>query len=239
MIVGTVRGTSISLGSAAVYHSALTEDVTSAYDSNSGKTVIAYKNKSGSSYGTAVVGTVSGTSISFGSAVVFQSISSEGFSATFDESTSNVVIAYKEGSSGQAYVIAGSVSGTSISFATRLQYNSAGTDSISVAYNSTENKSVIGYRSYSDNYGRGIVYNTAYDATNLTSENYIGTAATGAADTQRAKINLKGAVDENQSGLTAGQSYYVQTDGTLGTTPADPSVFAGTAVAATKLIVKG
>jgi len=39
--------------------------------------------------------------------------------------------------------------------------------------------------------------------------------------------------------LTAGQSYYVQTDGTLGTTPADPSVFAGTAVAATKLIVKG
>ena len=75
--------------------------------------------------------------------------------------------------------------------------------------------------------------------TNLTSENYIGTAASGAADTQRAKINLKGAVDESQSGLTAGQSYYVQTDGTLGTTPADPSVFAGTAVAATKLIVKG
>jgi sugar lactone lactonase YvrE len=41
------------------------------------------------------------------------------------------------------------------------------------------------------------------------------------------------------SSLTAGQSYYVQTDGTLGTTAADPSVFAGTAVSATKLIVKG
>ena len=74
---------------------------------------------------------------------------------------------------------------------------------------------------------------------NLTAENFIGTAATGAADAQRAKINIKGAVDENQSGLTAGQSYYVQVDGTLGTTPADPSVFAGTAVSATKLIVKG
>jgi hypothetical protein len=74
---------------------------------------------------------------------------------------------------------------------------------------------------------------------NLTANNYIGTAATGAANTQRAKINLKGAVDENQSGLTAGQSYYVQPNGTLGTTPADPSVFAGTAVSATKLIVKG
>ena len=39
--------------------------------------------------------------------------------------------------------------------------------------------------------------------------------------------------------LTAGQSYFVQTDGTLGTTAASPSVFAGTAVSATKLIVKG
>ena len=39
--------------------------------------------------------------------------------------------------------------------------------------------------------------------------------------------------------LTAGQSYYVQTDGTLSTTAGDPSVFAGTAVSATKLIVKG
>ena len=41
------------------------------------------------------------------------------------------------------------------------------------------------------------------------------------------------------SSLTAGQSYYVQTDGTLSTTAGDPSVFAGTAVSATKLIVKG
>jgi len=31
----------------------------------------------------------------------------------------------------------------------------------------------------------------------------------------------------------------VQTDGTLGTTAASPSVFAGTAVSATKIIVKG
>ena len=39
--------------------------------------------------------------------------------------------------------------------------------------------------------------------------------------------------------LTAGQSYFVQTDGTISTTAGTPSVFAGTAVSATKLIVKG
>jgi hypothetical protein len=63
---------------------------------------------------------------------------------------------------------------------------------------------------------------------NLTSENYTATAT----------IDVQGAINDRQSGLTAGQSYYVQTDGTLGTTPADPSVFAGTAISATSLIVK-
>ena len=76
-------------------------------------------------------------------------------------------------------------------------------------------------------------------STNLTSENFIGIASNGYATGQAATINAKGFIDDNQSGLTAGQSYYVQTDGTLSTTPADPSVFAGTAVSATKLIVKG
>jgi len=101
------------------------------------------------------------------------------------------------------------------------------------------NKVITSYPNYTDTTGDGIVFQNASTDINLTSENYIGTAATGAPSGTGAKINLKGAVDENQSGLTAGQSYYVQTDGTLGTTPADPSVFAGTAVAANKLIVKG
>jgi hypothetical protein len=46
-------------------------------------------------------------------------------------------------------------------------------------------------------------------------------------------------VDDAQTGLTAGQSYFVQTDGTLGLTAGSPSVFAGTAVAANRIIVKG
>ena len=74
---------------------------------------------------------------------------------------------------------------------------------------------------------------------NLTSENYIGLASNGYPDTATATIDVQGAINDRQSGLTAGQAYYVQTDGTLGTTPADPSVFAGTAISATKMIVKG
>ena len=53
-------------------------------------------------------------------------------------------------------------------------------------------------------------------------------------------IDTQGAIADNLSGLTAGQSYFVQNQmAHSGTTADDPSVFAGTAVSATKLIVKG
>ena len=73
----------------------------------------------------------------------------------------------------------------------------------------------------------------------LTSENYIGTSEHAAADGAKVLVNTQGAVDENQSGLTAGQTYYVQADGTFGTSADSPSVIAGTALSASKLLVKG
>jgi len=54
-----------------------------------------------------------------------------------------------------------------------------------------------------------------------------------------AVINIGSAISTNQLSLTAGQQYFVQTDGTLGLTAADPSVIAGTAISATEIIVKG
>ena len=238
-IVGTISGTGISFGSSVVFESAQTEKTSIVYDANAEKVVIAYRDGGNSDYGTAIVGTVSGTSISFGTAVVFQSISSEGYSATFDVSTGNVIIAYREGSSGLGYVIAGTVSGTAISFATRLLYQNNGVDNISIAYNSTEEKSVISYRSYTNNYGTSIVYTGAGAVTNLTTENFIGFANGAAADGGAARVQIGSGINTAQSSLTAGQQYFVQTDGTIGLTAADPSVIAGTAISATEIIVKG
>ena len=85
--------------------------------------------------------------------------------------------------------------------------------------------------------GQYLIYKHA--TSNLTAENYIGIAKGAAADGTSAVVQTGCSINDAQSGLTAGQDYYVQTDGTLGTSPADPSVFAGTAVSATKLIVKG
>ena len=240
-VVGTVSGTSISFGTPVVFESAEVSSIGVSFDINAGKVVVAYRDHGNSSYGTAIVGTVSGTSISFGSPVVFEDSQSVNFGPVYDTNAQKIIISYVDQiDNGYIKFSSGAVSGTSISFDTPVTLDTIYGGFLSSVFDSNAGKIVTVYmNTSSSNRGESIVFQVAYSVTNLTSENYIGTAASGAADTQRAKINLKGAVDENQSGLTAGQSYYVQTDGTLGTTPDDPSVFAGTAVAANKLIVKG
>ena len=95
-IVGTVSGTSISFGTAVVFESASSNSISAVYDANAQKVVIAYRDVGNSQYGTAVVGTVSGTSISFGTAVVFESANSFYISATYDSNAQKVVIAYRD-----------------------------------------------------------------------------------------------------------------------------------------------
>ena len=236
-VVGTVSGTSITFGTAVQFNAAVTNFVTTTFDSNSNKVVISYRDNGNSSYGTAIVGTVSNTAISFGTEVVFYSAAIEEPYITFDSSSNKVAIAYADTSS-DGNVIAGTVSGTSITFETALVYESQRAGDISAMYDSNSNRVVIFY-SNPDNssYGTSRVFQNA--STNITSENYIGITPSAYPDGAGAEIQTKGAVNEEQSGLTAGQSYFVQTDGTLSTTAGDPSVFAGTAVSATKIIVKG
>ena len=236
-VVGTVSGTSISFGSKVVFESGSIQFVSSTFDSNANKVVISYQDGSNSSYGTAVVGTVSGTSISFGTPQVFNSTSTFYTSATFDTNQNKVLISFSNANS-TGDVVPTTVSGTSLVFEDFITFEDGQTEFLGSTFDTSQNSFVAAYRD-GGNSNKGTGSAVQVGSTTLTSDNYIGTAATGAPSGQGAKINIKGAVDENQSGLTAGQSYYVQTDGALGTTPADPSVFAGTAVAATKLIVKG
>ena len=78
-----------------------------------------------------------------------------------------------------------------------------------------------------------------YSDKNLPAENYIGIADAAYSNGASATIQIAGAVDDAQSSLTPGQTYYVQEDGSLSTTADSPSVVAGTAVSATQIIVKG
>jgi len=97
-IVATVSGTSISFGSEAVFETGAVEYVTTAFDSSNNKVVITYKDSGNSSYGTAVVATVSGTSVSFGTPVVFLSGSVVNPSTIFDSNANKTVTAYRNAS---------------------------------------------------------------------------------------------------------------------------------------------
>jgi len=239
--VGTVSGTSISFGTPVVFEEGYITDPSITYDSTAQKVVIAYKANLNSNYGTAIVGTVSGTSISFGSSEVFESASTSNISAAYDVSNNKTVIAYTdEGNSSYGTYVVGTVSDTSISFDTPAIIEGATTSYFAAVYDSNEQRVVIAYKDGGNsNYGTAKVLRVGSTSTNLTSENYIGMSMGAFADGESAVINTANTIDRNQSGLTAGQTYFVQIDGTLGTTAADPSVTAGTAISTTELIVKG
>ena len=242
-IVGTVSGTSISFGSEVVYTNSTAGDrrFSATFDSTNGKVVIAYRDQTDSNYGKAIVGTVSGTSISFGTPVVFESASTIDISATFDSTDGKVVIAYRDaGNSDYGTATVGTVSGTSISFGTPVVFNSASTTFVSATYDSTNEKVVVVYKDEGNsNYGTAVIIDTSITiTTSLTSENYIGIAAEAIANGATGKITVVGGTNSGQTGLTAAQKYYVQGNGTLGTSAGTPSVVAGTSVSSTKIVVQ-
>ena len=212
------------------------------YDTVNNVFVISYVNLSGVLK--ILTGTPSGyAQLSFGSTTTINSVSggnniyfSEG--GAFDPVSGKVIVTYcRNGTSGM--ITTAKVSGSSVGSLSTTTFESANVPFFTTTFNPDSGSALVFYRDAGNNdYGTYTLFTPG--ATNLTSENYIGTAATGAPDGQGAKIKIKGAVDENQSGLTAGKSYYISpTNGALSTTPSNPSVFAGTAVAANKLIVKG
>lgn len=230
-IIGTVSGTSISFGSAVVFEAATCGFTEAVFDSNSNKVVIAYQDIGNSNYGTAIVGTVSGTSISFGAAVVFETNITVFPAPTFDSSSNKVVIAYRDNAnSSYGTVIAGTVSGTSISFGPALVFESAASNFNSATFDSNSNKVAISYKDGGNsNYGTSVVYTSP--SSNFAD--FIGITAEAISDTATGAVNVYGGINEAQTGLTIGSDYYVQDDGSLSTTASDVKV--GQAISATTI----
>ena len=212
-VVGTVSGTGISFGTAAVFESATVAYIAATYDSTANKVVIAYRDDGNSDHGTAIVGTVSGTSISFGSAVVFNSASTTYLSATYDTVAKKVVIAYKDsGNSGYGTATAGVVSGTSIEFNSETVFESATSSYIASTYDSNAQKVVIAYRDDGNSdFGTGVVFTVG----SSNAADFIGITAEAISDTATGAVNVYGGINEAQTGLTIGSDYYVQDDGSL------------------------
>ena len=103
---------------------------------------------------------MSGTSISFGGASVFDSDSCEYISSTFDSSNNRIVVAYRDGGdSGHGKASVGIVNNTEFDgFGTPVAFESASTFFTSTTFDNNSNKVVINYRDAGNsNYGTSIV----------------------------------------------------------------------------------
>jgi len=233
----SVSGTTASIGTPAPFVSESVSDVTAVYDSSNNKTLIIWR-KASNNYGAGIVATISGTSVTFGTEAVLASETGFYFDASFDTTVNKSIVAYYNSSSGYNKSVQGTISGTSVTFTSPVTYLSARADYNALAYDPDSERTIFAFNDTGNSdKGTSLLYASTTLATNLTSENYIGISDAAYSNGATATIQLVGTVDDAQSGLTAGQSYFVQDNGSIALTPATTPVFAGTAISATKLLI--
>jgi len=181
--VGTISGTGVTFGTKAVFESASVTGIKMAYSSSLDKYLIVYRDNGNSFYGTAVVATVSGTSVTFGTPVAFSARTTYGYDVVYDDTAGAFVVQY--GDNNDIFAKACTVSGTVPTFGGELTSKSTGTSGdSSVAYDSTAGKVVGVWRTYTSppQGGEAMVYSLS--GTTLTANTIVvyasGNILTGA-----------------------------------------------------------
>jgi len=153
-VAGTVSGTVITFGSAAIFNSGQSDSTVVAFDPfNGGKFAVTYRDSANSGYGTACVGTVSGTTITFGSEYVYQSASVEGTYLSFDSGNANTFVNVYNRGGGRARL--GTISGTAITYGAEATFDTGSGEYASVEFDpSSAGKFIVMYRAGSPYYGK-------------------------------------------------------------------------------------
>jgi len=243
--VATISGTSVSFGSATAFHpvngsgvnyvNGTTQRYGMSFDSTANKVVIVYTVYISSNIGYIVVGTISGTSVSFGTAVALGSAGEdEGNEIAYDSNTNKHLIMNYDGTPDpdQTNVREVTISGTTPTVGSKVLVSDLReSTNNALVFDSNAKKIVMAYAfGGNSNYGTANVVQTSGTVEVLTTENFIGTSAHSAADGAKVLVNTQGAIDENQSGLTAGQTFFVDKNGALQLTTADVAQSVGSEV---------
>jgi len=239
--VGSISGTTITWGSETVFNAGSTDNISTVYDPTVQKIMIYYRDIANSSYGTAIVGTISGTAVTFGSEQVLISSNTTNTNIVHHPDASFNVIIWRDAGGGNVIKFAtATVSGTTITFGTATQLNGEQGYYHDQAWDPVNKKIIVVYRASSNSdYGTAVAYTPAHNTTTITSENFIGIMNGGTLDGRTGEILSSCNVARNLTSLTPGQTYFVTPAGALSETAGSPSVTAGTAISSTELIVKG
>ncbi|UCE74341.1 MAG: FlxA-like family protein, partial [Methanomassiliicoccales archaeon] len=210
-VVAEVSGSTMTFGSEYVFNSAETGYISAAALSST-KFVVAYKDMDGSSYGTVIIGEVTGSTITFGSEYVFNPESTLWISAAAF-SSNKFVVAYGDNSY-YGTVVIGDVSGSTITFGSEHVFHTYDTPIISVAALSS-NKFVVAYVDPDDaEYGKAVI-GEAQEGVPEGSQ-IVGVAKESKTAGESVQVIIDG-VSDVHSGLTPGEIYYVNYLGSLTT----------------------
>ena len=221
-----------------------------AYDRYTGKHMVVYIDSSGSNSNTPkgrILAWSGGRIIAYNPTELADCTNSTYTSATFDESISRFVVAYRDGQGPYGWTQynlrvqtgqIGASPGHTPVFDTPIELGGYGAtwDTPTIFYIRSLRKNVFLYKSGGDRLSGQII---DYGGSNLATNSFIGFTTGGTvASGSNATVQTTGTVNKHQSGLTTGATYFVQQDGTLNTGESDPSVVAGRALSATELLVK-
>ena len=178
-IVGTVSGTTTSWGSAVTINSGATEEFGVAYSPQQQKCVVVFRDAANSNYGAAVPITISGTTPSAGTKVVYNSAMSLYNRAAFDHTTGQFVVAYQNGSGGSGAIRGGKLDGTTITFSYQFQGmkdKTRGTVGnaryISIAYAPDTGLFCVASQGESDNDGYASIFRLTKDDSDIAMPSY-------------------------------------------------------------------
>jgi hypothetical protein len=153
-VVLTITGTTITYGAIVAFNGVYTSDI-SAVKLDSNRVVVCYRN--GSTFGNAVVLTITGITISnVGTPVAFNAVNTAYITAVALDSN-RVLVSYHNGISTYGNAVVLTITGTTITYGAIVVFNGVYTTSISaVALDS--NRVLVSYRNNtSSNYGNAVV----------------------------------------------------------------------------------
>lgn len=219
-------GNETVINSQATYTSSYSASAV-AYSPADGKLFVNYT-KSGDGYLYGKAGTISGTDVTFGS---------ESYSAFIQNSYYPYYGVYDPDI--QKVLVSNSYGAQTITFTGANSFYAADTLTSSSSFTQIAVGTGTGLVFSTGSTGSGYVNLEVFRGytTNLTSSNFLGISNGAYTNGQTATIQTVGSTDDAQSGLTAGTKYYVSDFGTLSTATTQP--YAGLAISATKLVIKG
>jgi len=161
-------------------------------------------------------GIVTGTNIGFGDKNVFSTAGSTWGYVAYDTTNNRVVVAWRDQGAGKGYARVGTVTGTSISWGTAVEFFNGNPYYTNIIFNANTGKVVIVYCDSSNNYGKCIIGTVSGTSISFGSTVVFSSANTGIA--QYALFNV-GTTNKFVIGYKKDTSSYAIAATISGTTP--------------------